>query len=153
DRRNLYYFQLLKSLAKHYKFDLEIPFARLPKKIQNILIYGNSEPIRFQYQDEDGTSFTKNRPFEGVLPNLERRYRETESEFVREALRKYIAVRTCETCGGARLNKSARHVFVANKNLPEISSWAVDKTKAFFEKLHLPGYRGEIAIKIIKEIT
>ncbi len=152
DRRNLYYYQILTSLAKHYKFDLETPFIRLTKKIQQILLYGGSEPVRFQYKDEDGYAFTKTNPFEGIIPNLERRYRETESEFVREELRRYIAVRTCESCGGARLNKSARHVFIANKNLPEIASWAVDKTKTFFEKLHLPGFRGEIATKVIKEI-
>ncbi|MBX3710106.1 MAG: excinuclease ABC subunit UvrA [Gammaproteobacteria bacterium] len=153
DKRNFYYYQMLASLAKHYKFDLEIPFARLPKKIQTILLHGNNESIRFHYKNEDGSSFTKNSVFEGILPNLERRYRETESEFVREELRKYIAARTCENCEGARLNQSARNVFITNKTLPEIASWAVDKTKAFFEKLHLPGYRGEIAIKIIKELT
>ncbi|WP_148339894.1 excinuclease ABC subunit UvrA [Aquicella siphonis] len=153
DRRNLYYFQILTSLAKHYKFDLEAPFARLSKKIQKILLHGGTEPVRFQYKDEDGYSFTKTNPFEGVLPNLNRRYHETESEFVREELRKYIAVRVCESCGGTRLNQSARHVFVAGKSLPEIASWAVDKTKAFFDKLHLPGYRGEIAVKIVKELT
>lgn len=153
DRRNLYYYQILKSLAKHYKFDLETPFKRLSKKVQQALLHGGDELIRFQYKDEDGSSFTKTNPFEGVIPNLERRYRDTESEFVRDELRKYIASRVCETCEGGRLNKSARHVFVANKNLPEISSWPVDKAKAFFEKLTLPGYRGEIALKIVKELT
>jgi len=153
DRRNLYYYQVLKSLAKHYKFDLEIPYSRLPKKIQTVLMQGSNEDIRFTYKDEDGNSFSKTKPFEGVLPNLERRYRETESDFVREELHKYIAARTCEECGGARLNKSARHVLVTGKSLPEVSSWAVDKTKAFFDKLHLSGYRGEIAVKIVKELT
>lgn len=153
DRRNLYYYQLLKSLAKHYQFNLETPFQRLPKKFQTILLEGGSEPIRFHYEDEDGHTFTKKTPFEGIIPNLERRYHETESEFVREELRKFIAVRPCETCGGTRLNKAARHVFVTDKSLPEIASWPVDKAKAFFEKLHLPGYRGEIAVKIIKELT
>lgn len=153
DRRNLYYHQKLKSLAKHFKFDLEIAYSRLPKKIQNILMRGSDELIRYQYQDESGKPYSKTDNFEGVLPNLERRFEETESEFVREELSKYIAERTCETCGGARLNLSARHVLVAGKNLPEVSSWAVDKTKIFFEKLHLPGYRGEIAVKIVKELT
>ena len=118
-----------------------------------MLLEGGSEPISFKYQDEDGYSFTKKTPFEGVIPNLERRYHDTESEFVREELRKYIAVRTCEECHGARLNRSARNVFIADKNLPEVSGWAVDKTRTFFEKLRLPGYRGEIAVKIIKEIV
>lgn len=153
DRRNVHYYQILKSLAKHYKFDLEIPFARLSKKIQNVLLHGGNESIRFQYKDDDGYSYSKTDVFEGVLPNLQRRFEETQSEFVREELRKYIALRTCESCQGARLNKSARHVFITGKNLPEIASWAVDKTKAFFDKLHLPGYRGEIAQKIIKELT
>lgn len=153
DKRNLYYYQILKSLAKHYKFDLETPFSRLSKKVQGVLLQGGSDAVRFQYKDEDGRSYSKTNPFEGVIPNLERRYRETESEFVREELRKYIAARTCETCGGARLNKAARNVFVANKNLTEIASWPVDKAKVFFEKLHLPGYRGEIAVKIVKELT
>lgn len=153
DRRTVYYFQLLKALAKHYDFDLEIPFSKLPKKIQNVVLNGSGEPIKFQYKDDDGYTFTKTNPFEGILPNFERRYRETESEFVREELRKYIAVRTCETCNGARLNLSARHVFVGGKSLPEVAGYSVEKSKLFFDKLHLPGYRGEIAVKVIKEIT
>lgn len=153
DRRTVYYYQLLKALAKHYDFDLEVPFNKLPKKIQTIVMHGSHEPIKFQYKDDDGYTFTKTNPFEGIIPNFERRYRETESEFVREELRKYIAVRTCETCGGARLNLSARHVFVGKKSLPEVAAFSVEKTKAFFDELHLPGYRGEIAVKIIKEIT
>ncbi len=153
DRRNMYYYQMLTTLAKHYKFDLETRFARLPKKIQTILLYGGSEPIRFQYKDEGGAAFSKTTPFEGIIPNLERRYHATESEFVREELHKYINVLPCETCEGTRLNKSARNVFVANKNLPEISAWPVEKTNAFFSKFHLPGYRGEIAVKVVKEIT
>lgn len=153
DRRNQYYFQLLKSLAKHYKFDLEIPYKQLSKKNRDILLYGSSEPIKFQYKDDDGYSFTKNNKFEGIIPNMQRRYHDTESDFVREELSKYISAQVCEECEGARLNKSARNVFVADKSLPEISSWAVDKARAFFEKLHLPGYRGEIAVKIIKELV
>lgn len=153
DRRNQYYFQMLKSLAKHYHFDLEAPFSRLPKKIQHIVLYGSEEVIKFTYKDEDGHTFTKSKEFEGILPNLERRYRETESEFVRDELRKYIAARPCEECEGARLSKAARHVYVADKSLPEISGWAVEKSKSFFEKLHLPGNRGEIAVKIIKELV
>lgn len=153
DRRNVHYYQKLKSLAKHFKFDLEIAFQHLPKKIQTILLNGSNELIRFQYKDEDGGSFSKTDSFEGVLPNLERRYHETESEFVREELRKYIAVRTCDACHGARLNSSARNVLITGKSLPDIAAWPVDKTKIFFEKLHLAGYRGEIALKIVKELT
>ena len=152
DRRNMYYYQMLSTLAKHYKFDLETPFEQLSKKIQTLLLYGGNETIRFHYKGEDGYTFSKNAPFEGVIPNLERRYRKADSEFVREDLRKYIATKRCEICQGARLNKAARHVFIADKSLPEMSSWAVDKTKLFFDQLHLPGYRGEIAIKIIKEL-
>ena len=153
DRRNTYYHQILNSLAKHFSINLENPFERLSKKNQQMLLHGSDELIRFHYENEDGSSYTKNTTFEGIIPNFERRYRETESDFVREELRKYISVGLCEVCQGTRLNKAARHVFIANKNLPEIASWAVDKTQAFFEKLHLPGYRGEIAIKIIKELV
>ncbi|HLB42488.1 MAG TPA: excinuclease ABC subunit UvrA [Gammaproteobacteria bacterium] len=152
DRRNMYYYQMLTTLAKHYQFDLETPFERLSKKIQTILLHGGKETICFNYKGDDGYTFSKTAPFEGVIPNLERRYHKADSEFVREDLRKYIATKQCEICQGARLNKAAQHVFISDKNLPEISSWAVDKTKLFFEKLHLPGYRGEIAIKIIKEL-
>lgn len=153
DRRNLYYYQLLASLAKHFDFDLETPFKKLPKKVQQILLNGSKENIKFKYKDNDGNSYSKVSTFEGVLPNLERRYRETESDLVREELRKYITARPCETCTGARLNLSARNVFVTGKTLPEISAWPVDKTKAFFDKLHLTGYRGDIAVKIVKELT
>lgn len=153
DRRNMYYFQLLSALAQHFKFDLEVPFKKLPKKVQDILLHGTREAIQFEYKDEDGYGFSKKKPFEGVIPNLERRYRDSESEFVREELRKYIAECECESCEGERLNISARNVFVANKSLPEVSAWAVDKTKAFFDKLKLSGYRGEIAVKIVKEIS
>ncbi len=153
DRRNVYYFQLLSSIAQHYGFDLEAPFKKLPKKIQQMLLHGSKETIKFHYKDDDGHAYTKASTFEGILPNLERRYRETESEFVREELRKYITSRPCESCSGTRLNLSARNILVSGKNLPEISSWPVDTAKAFFEKLHLPGYRGEIAVKIINELT
>lgn len=153
DKRNVYYFQVLKALAKHYKFSLEVPFSKLSKKIQSVLLRGGDEEVTFKYEDEEGNGFSKKKCFEGVLHHLERRYRETESEFVRDELRKYISTKTCEACGGARLNDAARHVFISGKSLPEISAWAVDKTKHFFEKLHLPGYRGEIAVKIIKELT
>ena len=153
DRRNIYYFQLLTSLAKHYDFDLEVPFKKLSKKIQQMLLYGSKETIKFQYKDDDGHAYSKASQFEGILPNLERRYRETESEFVRDELRKYISSRPCESCSGTRMNVSARNVLVSGKNLPEISAWPVDKAKHFFEKMHLPGYRGEIAIKIVNELT
>ncbi len=153
DKRNQYYFQILTSLAKHYKFSLEVPFSRLSKKIQEMLLHGGSDKVQFHYEDEDGYSYTKTKTFEGVVANFERRYHETKSDFVREELLKYITLRPCETCHGTRLNSAACNVFVADNNLPTISAWPVDKAKAFFEKLTLPGYRGEIAVKIIKELT
>ncbi|OGT67105.1 MAG: excinuclease ABC subunit A [Gammaproteobacteria bacterium RIFCSPHIGHO2_12_FULL_45_9] len=153
DRRNMYYYQMLMSLAKHYDFDLEVDFEHLPKPIKTLLLYGTDETIRFQYRDEEGKTHTRANRFEGILPNMQRRYRETESDMVRDDLHKYISNKPCDTCEGARLNKAARHVYVAAKSLPEIASWPVEKTKAFFDNLHLAGYRGEIADKIVKELS
>jgi excinuclease ABC subunit A len=153
DKRHHYYQQILTALAKHYQFKLDVPFSRLPKKIQEMLIYGGSESIAFRYQDQDGCAFKKTAPFEGIIPNFSRRYHETTSEYVREELRRYIALRTCASCNGTRLNQSACHVMIKGKNLPKIASWAVAQTKVFFEQLSLPGYRGEIAVKIVKELT
>lgn len=153
DRRNHYYQQMLKALSKHFGFSLDVPFIKLPKKIQTILLAGSDEVVRFQYEDTEGYRFSKKMQFEGVLANLERRYRETTSDFVRDDLSHYIALKVCEACDGARLNLAARNVFVADKNLPEMTSWPVDKSKSFFETLKLQGNRGEIAEKIIKEIV
>lgn len=154
DKRNSYYFQMLTSLAKHYKFDVDIPFAKLPKKIQHVILYGSdNEMIKFQYRNDEGRGFNKVDVFEGVIPNMERRYRETESEMVREELSKYLAVKVCETCEGTRLSRAARHVFVTNKTLPQMVSWPISQTKEFFEKLKLAGNRAEIAEKILKELT
>lgn len=152
DRRNQYYFQMLNTLAKHYKFSLEVPYKKLPKKIQNILLYGGGDEIKFQYKD-DTYSYAKTTTFEGVINNLERRYNKTESDFVREELSKYIVERACEACHGSRLNVAARNVFVSNKTLPEISSWPVDKSRDFFEHLKIAGYRGDIAEKIVIELV
>ncbi len=153
DKRNTYYHQMLKSLARHYQFSLDTPFAKLPKKIQGVILNGSTEAIKFTYRGENGERYSKTYPFEGVIPNLERRYRETESDFVREELSKYLINKPCETCQGARLCKPARFVFVAKKSLPEMVSWPIDKALVFFEGLRLPGYRGEIATKILKELT
>src|SRR5690606_17201917 len=131
-------------IARHFKFDLEVPFKKLAKKHQQILLRGSKEVIKFKYKDDDGQSYTKASHFEGVLPNLERRYRETESDFVREELRKYITSRACESCEGTRLGQPARNVLVTGKSLPDIAAWPVDKAKSFFDKLHLSGYRGDI---------
>lgn len=154
DRRNFYYFQMLSSLAKHYRFDMEEPFKNLPKKIQTMILYGSgNELIKFQYKSDDGRGFQKKDVFEGVLPNMQRRYLETESDMVREELSKYLSQKKCESCHGARLNVSARNVFVGNKSLPEVTSLSLEHTKSFFEKIKLSGTRGEIAEKILKEIV
>jgi excinuclease ABC subunit A len=154
DKHTSYYFQLLSSLAKHFRFDMSTPFEKLPKKIQDIILFGSGdEKIKFNYQNEDGRVYAKNTPFEGVVHNMERRYRDTESEMVREELSKYLSSAKCDSCHGTRLNISARNVYVSDFNLPTIVSWSIEDTKSFFEKLKLPGYRGEIAEKIIKEIV
>lgn len=154
DKRTSYYFQLLSSLAKHFKFAMNVPFERLPKKIQHIILYGSKdELIKFRYKNDYGRTFIKHDVFEGVIPNMERRYRETESEAVREELSKYLANKKCEVCEGTRLCKAARFVFVENKNISDISAFSISHTKDFFEKLKLKGTRAEIAAKIIKEIV
>ncbi|MBV8802242.1 MAG: excinuclease ABC subunit UvrA [Gammaproteobacteria bacterium] len=154
DKRTSYYFQLLSALAKHFKFAMNIPFERLPKKIQQIILYGSKdELIKFRYKNDYGRTFIKHDVFEGVIPNMERRYRETESEAVREELSKYLANKKCEVCEGTRLCKAARFVFVENKNIADISAFSISHTKEFFEKLTLKGTRAEIAAKIIKEIV
>jgi excinuclease ABC subunit A len=153
DKRNNYYFQLLTALAKHFKFDMDIAFNKLSKKIQQVILYGSeTDLIKFQYRNENGKGFTKTSPFEGVIPNMERRYRDTESEMVREELSKYLATKPCEDCGGSRLCKAARYVYIADTNLPSIAALPIDQAREFFETLKLPGYRGEIATKIVKEL-
>jgi excinuclease ABC subunit A len=154
DKRNGYYFQLLSALSKHYRFDMDEAFSRLPKKIQNVILYGSeNDLIKFQYKNEDGRGFTKTSPFEGVIPNMDRRYRETESDMVRDELSKYLSTKPCDECEGSRLCKAARFVYVADTTLPEIAGLPIDLAKDFFEKLELPGYRGEIATKIVKELV
>jgi excinuclease ABC subunit A len=154
DRRNAYYFQLIKSLGDHYNFDVETPWEELPEKITQTMLYGSGdEPIRFSYFNERGGSFTKNHPFEGIIRNMERRYRETESNAVREELSRYIAHQPCPECGGTRLNEGARNVFVDEVTLPEITSMPVLRALEFFNALALPGKRGQIAAKVVKEIA
>uniref|UniRef100_UPI002631B908 excinuclease ABC subunit UvrA n=1 Tax=Oleiagrimonas sp. TaxID=2010330 RepID=UPI002631B908 len=153
DRRNAHYFQLILSLARHYGFDVDTPWRDLPQKVQNAVMHGSDgEAIAFRYLTERGGKVTREHAFEGILPNLERRYRETESSAVREELSRYIAEKPCSACGGQRLNRSARNVFVAERTLPEIGSDAIEDAQRFFETLELPGWRGEIATKIVKEI-
>ncbi len=153
DRRNAYYFQLIASLAKHYAFDVDTPWQKLSDAIRNAVLYGSGEDIiSFTYLTESGGRTQRKHKFEGIVPNLDRRYRETESQAVKEELAKFISVQPCPTCNGARLNKAARSVTVANKTLSEITRWPIDETIAFFSTMKLSGWRGEIAVKIVKEI-
>ena len=153
DRRNPYYFQLIQSLARHYKFDLETPWQDLPETTREHILYGSKgEPISFRYLAGASGGVTRKHAFEGVLPNLERRYRETESSAVREELARYISERDCPACHGQRLNRSARNVFVGDANLPTLAALPIGQGMAFFDTLALPGWRGEIATRIVKEI-
>ena len=153
DRRNAWYFQMISSLARHYGFDVETPFQDLDKKIQKIILYGSGrEQIEFTYLNDRGHQYTRKHPFEGIIHNMQRRYRETESSAVREELGKYLSSHPCKACHGTRLNEQARHVFVAGRNLPEISAMPIGEALTFFEQLDLPGKRGKIAKKIQREI-
>ncbi len=153
DRRNHYYFQLIAALAKHYGFELDTPWRELPEAVREVVLNGSGdEQISFTYTTESGSRSQRKHRFEGILPNLERRYRETESSLVREELSKYISDRPCPDCGGQRLNRSARNVFVAERNLPSLTALPIDAASAFFADLSLPGWRGEIATRIVKEI-
>ncbi len=153
DRRNPHYFQMIQSLGKHYGFDVETPWQDLPRAVHEAVLHGSGEEeIVFRDLGQGGRGVARKRRFEGVVPNLERRYRETDSIAVREELRKYISVRACPDCGGARLNRSARSVSVGERTLPEISALSVRAALEFADTLSLPGWRGEIAARIIKEI-
>ncbi|MDE3968757.1 excinuclease ABC subunit UvrA [Glaesserella parasuis] len=152
DRRSFYYFGLLKSVAKHYDFDIEMPFNQLPKKIQNIILNGSKDEIEFVYVNDRGDSVKRVHAFEGVLNNMARRYKETESNAVREELAKYINNRTCTDCEGSRLRREARYVFLEKTNLPMVSEKSIGEALEFFEGLHLSGQKAQIAEKILKEI-
>jgi excinuclease ABC subunit A len=152
DRRNLYYFTMLRSLADHYGADISLPFRKLTKKFRQIILYGSDdEPIKFTYIT-DNRNIQRTHPFEGVIPNMERRYKETDSVMVQEELAKYMTAKVCPDCNGARLREAARNVFIDHKNLPEIVNLPVDAALEFFKTLKLPGHRGEIAEKILKEV-
>jgi excinuclease ABC subunit A len=153
DRRNAYYFQMISSLGRHLKFDPEIPWKKLPKRVQKIILHGSgSEAIEFSYHNERGRSVKKSHPFEGIIPNMQRRYRETDSNAVREELARYISSQPCPECGGTRLNQAARHVFIKSHTLPELSRMPIGQAKKSLSILKLPGKRGKIAAKILKEI-
>ncbi|MEK6805961.1 MAG: excinuclease ABC subunit UvrA [Pseudomonadota bacterium] len=154
DKRNPFTWSLMQSLARHYKFDLDESFSELPKKIRDIVLYGSvEERLKFEYADERGGTRSSMNRFEGIIPNLERRYKETDSEAVREELAKYLSQQSCPECKGERLNRAARHVYVADKRLPELSTLSVKDAEQFFLGMKLPGNKQEIAAKIIKEIS
>ncbi len=153
DRKTTYYFQMIKSLSEHYGFDIETPFSELPEKLRNVVLFGSGkEKIEFYYENTRGMQVRQKHRFEGVIPNLERRYRETESSAVREELARFLNSQPCPECDGTRLNRAARHVFVAGRALPEISELSVGHAREFFEELSLEGWRKTIADKIVKEI-
>jgi len=153
DRRNAYYYQIICALAAHYGFDPEAPFSQIPKDIQAVILYGSGEEsISFQLHMGSGKPRTSHNPFEGIIPNMERRYHESDSQMVRDELSKYLAQQTCTACEGARLNLGARHVYVENKPLHQITRLPIRETLSFFQDLNIPGHRGEIAAKINKEI-
>ncbi|MFK8031495.1 MAG: excinuclease ABC subunit UvrA [Gammaproteobacteria bacterium] len=154
DRRNAYYFHLINGLADNYDFDIETPFEELADNVQDMVLNGNDgEIIEFQYRDSRGNRIKREHDFEGILPNMERRYRETESSKVREELAKFMSHQACPECEGTRLNPSARNVFVLDRTVSDISDLSVSAAHEFFDKLALPGWRGEIAEKIVKEIN
>ena len=152
DRRSFYYFGLLKAVAEHYGFDIEAPFKSLPKKIRQIILHGSQDEIEFVYVNDRGDKIKRKHPFEGVLNNLTRRYRDTESTAVREELAKYINNRPCNDCQGSRLRKEARYVFLEQTNLPMVAEKSIGEALSFFENLKLSGQRAKIAEKILKEI-
>ena len=153
DRRNVYYFHMLSSLADHYGFDVEQPYKKLSKKHQQAILNGSgSTRIDFSYANDRGDVINRRHRFEGVIPNMERRYRETDSTMVRENLQKYLRVADCPKCLGTRLRQESRHVFIGGTNLPQITHGSVEATLLHFKKLKLKGQRATIADKILKEI-
>ncbi len=145
---------MIQGLAKHYKFDVQKPWNELPEKIRKIVLYGNEgEKIQFKYENKKkGNKWAWQHAFEGIIPNMQRRYSESDSAMVREELGKYQSTQPCATCNGARLNAAARNVFVQERALPEIASLSVVAALEFFSSLSLKGWRGEIAEKIVNEI-
>ena len=153
DRRNLFYFTMLESLGQHYGFDIDTAFNQLKPIHQHAILYGSGdEEIDFSYVNDRGTVYKRTHVFEGVIPNMERRYRDTESNMVREELSKYLNTQQCPECDGTRLRREARNVFVDGKTLSDLTAIPVGESYDYFENLDLPGRQGEIAEKIIKEI-
>ena len=153
DRRNVYYFHMLTSLAEHYDFDINAPFDELSKKHQKVILHGSGkQEVAFSYINDRGDVFKRTHPFEGIIPNMDRRYRDTDSQSVREELAKFLATQPCPDCGGTRLRRDARHVFVDERTLPAITDMPVGEAEVYFNELLLEGRKGEIADKILKEL-
>ena len=153
DRRSVYYFNQLQAVADHYRFTLETPWQDLARHEREIILHGSgSDDIAFHYVNDRGRKVTREHPFEGVLPNMQRRYRETESSMVREDLARHIAVQPCPTCHGSRLRRESRHVYIDDNTLPQLVRLPIGEALAYFGELSLPGRRGEIAVKIVNEI-
>jgi len=153
DKRTLFYYNMLTSLAEHYAFDIDEPWEKLAALHQQKILFGSDdEEITFNYVNDRGTVFRRQHKFEGIIHNMERRYRETESQSVREELNKFMATSSCPECAGTRLRKSARNVFIDNKRIEDIVCMPVGDCADYFDQLDLPGRQGEIAEKIIKEI-
>ena len=153
DRRNVYYFHMLNSLAEHFGFDIDTPFEALAKKHQQAILHGSGkQEVAFAYVNDRGDVIKRTHPFEGIIPNMERRYRDTDSQSVREELAKFLSTHPCPDCEGTRLRRDARHVFVDERNLPAITSMPVGEAELYFEQLQLEGRKGEIANKILKEL-
>ncbi|MDR5894202.1 excinuclease ABC subunit UvrA [Halomonas mongoliensis] len=153
DRRSVFYFNQLQAVAEHYRFTLETPWQELARHEREVILHGSGhDEIAFHYVNDRGRKVTRHHPFEGVLPNLQRRYRETESNMVREELARYIAVQPCPACHGSRLRKESRHVFIDEHTLPQMVHLPIGEAWRYFKTLELPGRRGEIAVKIVNEI-
>lgn len=153
DKKNFYYFQMLTSLAEHYQFDINTPFNQLTDTAQQAILNGSGRnEIEFNYMNDRGDVVVRRHPFEGILPNMQRRYKDTESNAVREELAKYLNSQPCPSCGGSRLREEARHVFINETNLPKVAHMSIGEASEFFSALNLSGQRAKIADKILKEI-
>lgn len=153
DRRSVYYFHILTSLAEHFGFAVDMPFNKLSKKHQEVLLRGSDgEVVDFVYVNDRGDTRTRSYAFEGVLPNMERRFHETDSTVVREELAKYLSSQPCPDCGGTRLRRDARHVLIQGINLPSITEMTVTQALEYFNNLKLTGKRAKIAEKVLKEL-